>query len=74
MILLILSRGLFIYRGGRYRDREGHPHTLNCVRKAEQILLDIEAEKYYQYSEEPSGDPVFNSLVEELVLGKVGNG
>jgi aspartate aminotransferase len=52
---------------GAYRDDEGKPVILECVKKAEKILLEKEKEKEYAF---PDGYPSFRQRAIELAYGK----
>jgi aspartate aminotransferase len=51
---------------GAYRDDEGKPYVLRCVRKAEQSLLSRQLDKEYLGI---TGLPAFNKLAAELAYG-----
>ena len=52
---------------GAYRDDNGKPFILNCVRKAEQKISDAKVNHEYAGI---SGLPEFNKVAAELVFGK----
>lgn len=52
---------------GSYKDGEGKPLVLSCVRKAEKILLDKKLNKEYPPI---NGDPAFNTAVAKLIFGE----
>lgn len=51
---------------GAYRDDNGKPYVLDCVRKAEQILLDKKMDKEYAF---PDGIPTYRQRAIELAYG-----
>jgi len=51
---------------GVYKDAEGHTAILNSVKKAERYLVENQETKSYL---SPAGNPDFNSLVQEMMLG-----
>lgn len=51
---------------GIYKDAEGHTAILNSVKKAEKYLVENQETKTYL---SPAGNPDFNSLVQEMMLG-----
>jgi aspartate aminotransferase len=51
---------------GAYRDDNGKPVVLNCVKKAEQMLLDKNLDKEYAF---PDGIPSFKARAMELAFG-----
>lgn len=52
---------------GAYRDAEGKPYVLSCVRKAEQILLEKQLNKEYLPIK---GDPDFLQTSVKLIFGE----
>lgn len=52
---------------GAYRDAEGKPVVLSCVRKAEQLLMDKQLNKEYLPIQ---GDPEYLKSSSALILGK----
>lgn len=51
---------------GAYRDDEGKPYVLNCVKKAEQKLLDLNLNKEYAF---PDGIPTYRTKAMEMAYG-----
>jgi aspartate aminotransferase, mitochondrial len=51
---------------GAYRDDAGKPYVLNCVKKAEQRLLDLNLNKEYAF---PDGIPSFRIKAMNLAYG-----
>lgn len=51
---------------GVYKDETGHTPVLNCVKKAEQLLLETEKTKNYFPI---VGQPLFASCTQELLFG-----
>jgi len=54
---------------GVYKDEAGNTPIMNCVRKAEKILVETEKTKSYLPI---SGSPAYGKIVAELVFGKSG--
>ena len=54
---------------GVYKDESGNTPIMNCVRKAEKILVETEKTKSYLPI---SGSPAYGKIVAELVFGKSG--
>ena len=52
---------------GAYRDDEGKPFVLSCVKKAEQKLLDMNLNKEYAF---PDGIPSYRARAMELAYGE----
>lgn len=51
---------------GAYRDDEGKPVVLDCVKKAEAMLLDMNMNKEYAF---PDGIPSFKKKAMEMAYG-----
>jgi aspartate aminotransferase len=51
---------------GAYRDDEGKPYVLSCVRKAEQKLVDMQLNKEYAF---PDGIPSYRARAMEMAYG-----
>lgn len=52
---------------GAYRDDEGKPYVLNCVKKAEKKLLDKNMDKEYAF---PDGIPSYREKAMNLAYGE----
>lgn len=51
---------------GAYRDDNGKPYVLSCVRKAEQKLVDMKLDKEYAF---PDGIPTYRARAMEMAYG-----
>lgn len=51
---------------GAYRDDAGQPYVLNCVKKAEQKLIDMNLNKEYAF---PDGIPSYRAKAMEMAYG-----
>ena len=51
---------------GAYRDDEGKPYVLSCVKKAEQKLIDMNLNKEYAF---PDGIPTYRAKAMEMAYG-----